>query len=136
MKTRFKPKYFFWFKIILLLLILYLGEASNIVCLLQPQYSPIGRNGLHGSGEIYFIPLETFPAAVLKRFVSFYRNRYGLNISILPALALPRSAFNEERRQFVAEELIEFLQGWLRVTTRSWFDDHRLDGSGYVHPKV
>ena len=110
MKSRFKYKYFLWFKIILLLLILYLGEASNVVCLLQPEYTPIGRSGLHGSGQIYFIPLETFPAAVLKRFASFYRNKYGLSISILPALPLPHSAFNEQRRQYVAEELIEFLQ--------------------------
>jgi predicted Zn-dependent protease len=110
MKSWFTPKYFFWFKILLLLLILYLGEASNIVCLLQPQYVPIGRNGLHGSGQIYFIPLETFPAAVLKRFVSFYRNKYGVSILILPALPLPHSTFNEERRQFVAEELMGFLQ--------------------------
>lgn len=110
MKSQLKTKHFFWFKIILLLLILYLGEASNIVCLLQPQYVPIGRSALHGSGQIYFIPLETIPSAVLKRFASFYRNKYGVNISILPAVPLPHSAFNEERRQFVAEELIEFLQ--------------------------
>lgn len=110
MKSQLKTKHFFWFKIILLLLILYLGEASNVVCLLQPQYVPIGRSALYGSGQIYFIPLETFPSAVLKRFASFYRNKYGVNISILPAVPLPHSAFNEERRQFVAEELIEFLQ--------------------------
>ena len=110
MKGRFNTKYFFWFKVFLVLLILYLGEASNIVCLLQPQYIPIGQNGLHGSGQIYFVPFETFPPAVLKRFASFYRNKYGLNISILPALPLSRTAFNPERGQFVAEELIRLLQ--------------------------
>jgi predicted Zn-dependent protease len=110
MKSRFKAKYFFWFKVFLLLLVLYLGEVSNIVCLVQPQYVPIGLNGLHGSGEIYFLPLETFPTAVVNRFVSFYRNKYGLSISILPALPLPRNAFDTNRGQFVAEELIGFLQ--------------------------
>jgi len=110
MKGRFNTKYFFWFKVFLVLLVLYLGEASNIVCLLQPQYIPIGQNGLHGSGQIYFVPFETFPPAVLKRFASFYRNRYGLNLSILPVLPLPRTAFNAERGQFVAEELIRLLE--------------------------
>src|SRR5262245_49665217 len=110
MKRWFNAKYFFWVKVFLVLLVLYLGEASNITCLLQPQYIPIGQNGLRGSGQIYFLPLGTFPSAVLKRFVSFYRNKYGLNISILPTLPLPGNAFNAERGQFVAEELIRLLQ--------------------------
>jgi archaemetzincin len=105
-----KIKYYAWFKIILFILVLYLGEASNIICLVQPRYVPIGQAGLHGSGHIYFVPLAEFPKVVLERFVVFYRNKYGMNISILPALPLPPQAFNEGRGQFVAEQLILLLQ--------------------------
>lgn len=105
-----KTKYYIWFKVALFVLVLYLGETSNIVCLLQPSYVPIGSGRLHGSDQIYFVPLHTFPRSVLERFVDFYRNKYGLNISILPALSLPEQAFNKDRGQFVAEELIRQLE--------------------------
>ena|ERR1041384_4809898 len=105
-----KAKYYMWFKVISVLLVLYLGETSNIICLVQPGYVPIGQAGLHGSGHIYFVPLEAFPKIVLKRFVNFYRDKYGLNITILPAFPLPKQAFNEDRGQFVAEQLIRQLE--------------------------
>jgi len=110
MKSRFKLTYSFWLKIIVVLLILYFGEVSNIACLFQGEYVPAEKSKLHGSGQIYFVPLQTFPTDVLKRFVSFYRNKYGMSISILPAVPLPSGAFNLERKQFVAEELIQLLQ--------------------------
>src|SRR5574341_484469 len=99
-----------WLKVSLIVLILYVGDAANLVCLVQPSYVPLGKEKLHGSGHIYFVPLVAFPKEMLERFEVFYKNKYGLDISILPALSVSREAFNEGRQQFVAEEVLRQLQ--------------------------
>lgn len=99
-----------WVHIVVFLLVLYLGDLSNISCLMQPRYVPIGQGGLQGTGQVYFVPFASFPQVTLERFVDFYRKRDGLAITILPALTLPAQAFNSVRGQYVAESLIHELE--------------------------
>lgn len=106
---RWKRKYG-WLKAGIFVLILYVGSASNLVCLVQPSYVPLNANSLRGSGHIYLVPLAGFPDTTMERLKAFYRDKYGLNISILPTLSVPRQALNEGREQFVAEHLIRQLE--------------------------
>ncbi len=101
---KLKTKYL-WLKAGLVILILYVGDASNLRCLVQPSYVPIGRESLQGLGHVYLVPLAAFPRPVLERYEAFYKNNYGLDISILPAVSVSLEAFNQGRQQFVAEQL-------------------------------
>lgn len=93
------------------ILALYFGEVSNVACLIQERYVPLGPSSLHGIGEVYFVPIGTFPQDVLNRLVNYYQDKYGLSISVLSA-PLPETvehAFNEERGQYVAEGIVTIL---------------------------
>lgn len=113
-----KATYVAWSKIVLFLLALYFGEVSNVACLIQERYIPRGPNSLHGIGEVYFVPIGTFPQDVLNRLVNYYQDKYGLSISVLspPLPALVARAFNEEREQYVAEDMVAIL-GQARVAS-------------------
>ena len=80
-------------------------------CLLQPPYVPLGLNGLYGVGQIYFVPIGDFPLDVVKSLVDFYRNKYGLDVIVLssPRPEMVEPAFNADRKQYIAEEIIHVL---------------------------
>lgn len=103
--------YVTWLPVTLCILLLYFGKVSNVACLIQEPYVPVGLNALQGIGQVYFVPIGTFPQDVLNRLVTYYRNKYGLNISVLsaPQPAVVAQAFNEERGQYVAEDIIDIL---------------------------
>ena len=100
-----------WGQIVLFLLVLYFGQMSNAACLLQPRYVPLGLNGLHGVGQIYLIPIGTFPLDVVKRLVEFYRIKYELDVIVLssPQPEMIAPAFNADRNQYIAEEIVRVL---------------------------
>lgn len=59
---------------------------------------------------VSFVPLGSYPrsdAAALARFVA---RRLGLSASVAPTAALPRSAFDRARKQYVAQELMGALR--------------------------
>lgn len=93
------------------ILALYFEEVSNVACLIRERYVPLGPSSLHGIGKVYFVPIGTFPQDVLNRLVNYYQNKYGLSISVLspPLPAIVSHAFNEERRQYVAEDIVAIL---------------------------
>lgn len=106
-----KTSNYIWLQVALFILLLYFGKVSNVACLIQEPYVPLGPNALQGIGQIYFVPIDTFPQDVLNRLKTYYWNKYGLSISVLPAPlpAVVAHAFNEERGQYVAEEIIDIL---------------------------
>ena len=83
---RWKRKYV-WLKAGITILILYVGSASNLVCLVQPSYVPLGANNLRASGHIYLVPLAGFPDTTMERLKVFYRDKYGLNIDAARSLS-------------------------------------------------
>jgi len=61
--------------------------------------------------KFYFVPLGDIPSLSLESLVTFYKRKFGLAIKTLPGLQLERSSVDwQQRRQFVAEELIEFME--------------------------
>jgi predicted Zn-dependent protease len=60
--------------------------------------------------RIYFVPLGDFSPAQLDSMVQFYRQRYGLDISVLKTVPLDDSARDSSRQQVIAEKLLANLR--------------------------
>lgn len=59
------------------------------------------------SRPVAFIPLGSFPRTDAAKLARYVERRLGLRTSVLSRIALPKSARNRTRKQFVAEELID-----------------------------
>ena len=101
-------------KILSLILALWLGKVSNVTCLLQGTYTPMDRARLHGSGEVIFVPLAGFPEATVHDLAGYYHERYGLRVALGRAPVLPAAAFDVDRGQLVAQEVVEVIKQALR----------------------
>lgn len=67
-----------------------------------------GINELHGHGTVYLVQMTPHPAAYSADELALWlHTRYKLDARVLPPEALPQSAWNRRRRQYVAEELYE-----------------------------
>lgn len=93
-------------KIILFVITVCVGEVSNLHCLIKPAPESARIDELRGTGEIVFIPVGVFPIATLEMYAQFFQETYGLPITILPPLQLPLSAFDPNRGQYIAEEIL------------------------------
>lgn len=62
------------------------------------------------AATVFFVPLGDVRSVSLQELVKFYKQKYGLVIQTLPALQLERGALDRQRRQLIAEELIEFMK--------------------------
>jgi predicted Zn-dependent protease len=71
-----------------------------------PTTEKVSRLPLRGTGTLYFIPFGDLPSSTLKGLVAHYKSRYGLTISVLSRIKLGQTAWDGNRRQFVAEGLI------------------------------
>jgi predicted Zn-dependent protease len=60
--------------------------------------------------SLYFAPLDAFPRDSIDSLVTFYRERYGVEATVLEPASVDPRAWDEERAQFVAEEVIESLK--------------------------
>lgn len=60
--------------------------------------------------RIYFVPMGDFPAGQLDSMVQFYRQRYGLDISVLRSVPIDDSARDGARQQVIAEKLLTSLK--------------------------
>jgi len=79
-------------------------------CAGRGAYVPIDKQRLRGSGRIYFVPLGDFSPAKAEALVSYYRDKYGIDVETLPAVPISPSAVNPERRQLVAEAAVELMK--------------------------
>src|SRR2546423_15282861 len=100
-----KTNWALWLKVLMVVLVLYLGKLSNVICLFQPNHVPIDKLQLKGSGQIYFIPIDDFSRLKLEKLARFYQDKYELRIEIGPSFVLPPTAYNPKRRQVAAEAL-------------------------------
>ncbi len=60
--------------------------------------------------RIYFVPMGDFSPEQLDSMVQFYRQRYGLEISVLKTVPIDDSARDSARQQAVAEKLLASLR--------------------------
>lgn len=79
-------------------------------CMTRKNYVPLDRRQLRGTGEIYFVPLGDFPAATAQDLVAYYRDKFNLNVKVLPGVPLNPSARDVERRQLIAEATIALMK--------------------------
>jgi predicted Zn-dependent protease len=61
---------------------------------------PVGRS-------VFFAPVGDFPRADAEALVAHYNEKFGMAIGILPSLALPRDAYDTNRRQVIAERVLD-----------------------------
>jgi predicted Zn-dependent protease len=111
-------KYWWVLKLGAFIIVLYLGELSNVTCLVQPAHTPIDKNQLHGSGTIMFVPLTQSSESTLKALADYYQKTYGLIIEVAPVLRLPDSTYDSGRKQFVAEEIIANVRRQVGLDTK------------------
>lgn len=60
--------------------------------------------------KIYFVPIGDFPIDQMQQLADYYHRGFGLEILILKSMAVPATAEDEDRRQLVAEKLIDDLR--------------------------
>jgi YD repeat-containing protein len=76
------------------------------------QYRPVAKvvparpDELRGRGTVYMVPLGPVKSVTVAPLLAELRNRYGLQLQLLPMIPLPAWAENVSRKQFVAEDLI------------------------------
>jgi predicted Zn-dependent protease len=56
--------------------------------------------------SLYFAPLDDFSRDTTERLVSFYRGKYGINATVLESAPVDPVAWDAERGQLVAEDVI------------------------------
>jgi predicted Zn-dependent protease len=93
-------------EILIFVITVCVGEVSNLYCLIKPAPESARIDDLRGAGEIVFIPVGGFPIATIEMYAQFFQETYGLPITILPPLPLPSSAFDSNRGQYIAEEIL------------------------------
>lgn len=64
---------------------------------------PIGRS-------VRLAPIEDFPVADAEALVAHYRAKFDLEIELLPSILIPDDAFDPERRQVIAERLLDAIR--------------------------
>lgn len=93
-------------KVMVAILPYFIGEVSNLICLMKPAPEPLRLEELHGTGQIAFIPSGDFPLEQVETYAKFYRDTYEIPITIFPRLPLPYSAFDPYREQYIAEKIL------------------------------
>ena len=71
---------------------------------------PASASQLHGSGEIYLVPIGDTRSLISPSLLQYYQNKYGLSLHVLSAIPVPQWARDAARHQLVVEELIEAMR--------------------------
>lgn len=88
-----------------------IGEAAAARASVAPDFrrfnGPVASlSELKGSGRIYLVQVGPHAAPyTLEDFAIWLRNKYNLDVQVLPAMPAPREAWDTNHRQFVAEQL-------------------------------
>jgi predicted Zn-dependent protease len=57
--------------------------------------------------SLYFAPLDDFSRDTTQRLAAFYRQKYGIATTVLEPASVDPAAWDTQRRQLVAEDVIE-----------------------------
>lgn len=60
--------------------------------------------------KVYFVPLGKFQSVDVKHLMIYYQNKFGLAIETLEKLEPEDKALDQDRKQYIAEELIALMQ--------------------------
>jgi len=84
---------------------------SGAGAVLHPEPAkPAPINELKGQGAVYFVPLDKRQNVLSPALISYYREKYGLELRVLAPVPLPLWTKDESRHQLVAEELVEAIK--------------------------
>lgn len=67
--------------------------------------SPARPDEFQAHGKLYFVPVGQQVISV-SSLAAYYRQKFAIEITVLPPVSLPSSAWLPERRQYIAEEVI------------------------------
>ena len=73
---------------------------------MEAPESPERPRPLQAKARVYFVPVGRFPQAALEQLPAYFKSKKGLAIEVLPTIPIDRTAFDSNRRQLIAEELI------------------------------
>ena len=76
-------------------------------CTARGPKSPLPVPPLPVGRSLFFAPVGEFPREDAEALVAHYNEKFGMAIGILPSLALPREAYDTNRRQVVAERVLD-----------------------------
>ncbi len=93
-----------------LIVIIILVTGLYCSCAGRRAYVPVDKRNLQGEGEIAFVPLGEFPAATARELAAYYQTKYGLTIDVLPNLPLDAAAWDDQRQQLIAEDVIALMK--------------------------
>ncbi|HYL85579.1 MAG TPA: cytochrome c oxidase assembly factor Coa1 family protein [Candidatus Angelobacter sp.] len=90
--------------------LVFTSDGSQKIVDLTP--GPAKDQLLLGESEkkVYLVPLGTVPDADLAWAPVYYKAKFALKITVLPAIPLHASAWNSKRRQLIAENLIVLMK--------------------------
>src|SRR5258708_34862063 len=63
--------------------------------------------GFENAKKLYFVPIGDFPVSEIGGLVTHYREKFGIEIQVLPAIAASPSDFDQRRQQLIAESVIQ-----------------------------
>jgi predicted Zn-dependent protease len=96
-----------------LVLLVAIAQAVGLYVKLPPfeqqPRNPIGVPMPSTPRAVYLVPIGSVPETETTALVAHYRQKFGLPITALPAIEVAGGAYDEKRRQLVAERLIEAL---------------------------
>jgi len=72
--------------------------------------SPVDVRRLTPAGHVLLVPLDDFPVEVANSLAWWFRERFGTAIEVAPPLETPPEAFDEDRGQRSAVELVSLLK--------------------------
>jgi predicted Zn-dependent protease len=79
----------------------------SLGCTAGSPKSPIPVPPLPVGRSVFFAPVGEFPREDAEALAAHYNEKFGMAIGILPSLALPREAYDPNRRQVVAERVLD-----------------------------
>jgi predicted Zn-dependent protease len=83
------------------------SAPSSTAASVDPK--PVAAQPTSGASAsaLYVVALEDFPGSLLDRLQTYFRDKYGLELSVLPAIPLASDVADRSRQQVVGERLIE-----------------------------
>jgi predicted Zn-dependent protease len=80
-----------------------ISSASSVL----PQRSP---RRLKTQDRIYLVPLGVTSVPSLTKLKSYYKQKFGLTVEILPLLRMESGTLDSKRKQVIAEEAIKLME--------------------------
>ncbi len=77
---------------------------------LSEHSTPAAREQLQGPYSLYFVPIGDDAQPDVDDLVSFFQDQFSISAKTLPAIPLPPEAYDEHRKQWVAEILARAME--------------------------